>query len=117
MGWGTLCLITDDDREPREILAEFTQGFTNVKILHEYPETPLEVYAYGYECEADCGLTIYCSECGTVMCAGCGSRPFLIITVDDGAAGYCQQPGCRAARDRMLRDLWPGVPFANLGRP
>lgn len=113
MGWGALQLMTDDDRDPAEILAGFSADCATVQIEHQYPE-PVDVYAYGYELMADCGLTMYCSECGTLMCPGCGSQPFVIVTIDEGAAAYCRQSGCRAARDRLLREFWPTVRFANL---
>ena len=109
MGWGQFTLMTDDDRDAKEVLVEFNECFDRAEILHRYPKL-LDTRAYGYECAADCGVTVYCSECGKPKDAGC-ERYFLIIT-EEGAAAYCYRLACRAARDKMLRKLWPTVPFS-----
>ena len=108
MGWGQFGLMTDDDREPKEILVEFNEGFANAEIDYQYPVDPA-VYAYGYDCSADCGVTVYCSECGAKMCPVCGGKPFLIIIVQEGASAYCQEKGCRKARDKRLHEYWPTI--------
>ena len=112
MGWGPFQLMTDDPRDPKEMLAMFGEGFGNAVINHEYTPQLHDTHAYGYDCETDCGVILYCSECGKAMCAGCGDRPFLIITEEKSAA-YCQRKKCRAARDKLLREFWPTVPFAS----
>ena len=113
MGWGPLRLMTDSDEEPMGILSEFAffnDGMVNVEVSHEYAPQLLDTYAYGYELMGGCDIIVYCSECGAVMCPGCGGKPF-IIAVEEGNSAYCQARACCDARDRRLREYWPTVRF------
>lgn len=113
MGWGEFSFMTDEDRDPKEMLLPYhiSGESATVVIDYQYPE-PADVYAYGYELESDCGITIYCSECGVAMCPGCGDRPFLIITLEEGGEAYCLKTDCRGVLRKRLRKLWPTVHFS-----
>ena len=111
MGWGPFRLMTDSDNDPKEILGEFAMfghGIVNVEVTHEYePQLP-DTYAYGYELMGGCDIVAYCSECGERICPGCNRNPFFII-VQEGASAYCQEKGCRKARDKRLHEYWPTI--------
>ena len=97
MGLATLRLITDTDADPRELLAGFSldDGFP-LAVLDQSETRLPEPQLWGYVCETDCSLTVYCSECGDPMCAGCGDAP-LIEIYDGAAAAYCKKHRKHAA--------------------
>ena len=109
MGWGPMLLITDNERDPLEILKEFAEGkFFTAEIdgVSEIP--PGKARPFAYSLQADCGMGGYCGHCGRAVCAGCGSQLTLII-VEKGVSAYCRDRSCRSAADRWLQDMFPGL--------
>ena len=100
MGLGALHLVTDTDADPREILSGFSLGNGFPLAVLDEAETRLpEPQLWGYVCETDCSLTMYCSECGALICAGCGDVP-LIEIYDGAAAAWCRKHRNHAALAR-----------------
>ena len=109
MGRGTLKLYTDTDADPRELLAPFALDDTFYLEVLDIPEGRLsELGLWGYLCEMDCSLTVYCSWCGELICPGCGDRPTITI-FGGAAAAYCRQ--CTWTMD-PLRPEAVEAPFA-----
>ena len=91
MGLGTLKLYADTDADPRELLAPFASDDTfYLEVLDSSEGQWPELGLWGYLCEMDCSLTVYCSWCGEMMCPGCGDRPTITI-FDDEAVAYCRK--------------------------
>ena len=96
MGLGVLELYNGTDLAPLEILDGFDTGmgysFEIVWAGKGWPTSGLQGMTR-YVWVVDCGLTIYCSECGVMMCPGCRQTTLLSVTAE-GPRSACDAPAC-----------------------
>ena len=97
MGWGPIVVYTDRPaKKPTKLLDHFVgRGAATVELVSwEKGEEPHRAHQYSFN--ADCGLVIFCTNCGARMCAGCGSHPLVYMT-DEGPYVACTRDECKAS--------------------
>ena len=104
MGWGPLTLYTARKRAPERALKGFSGGFASVQRV-ETVEWASGVYQHTLN--ADCGVTVYCSNCGAAMCPGCGSAPTILLT-KEGPITSCKRPECVNELETRLGEMIDG---------
>ena len=80
---GALQLYTDTDLSPREILDGFDAGIEySLEVVYQGEgwDVPGLQGMTRFLCVVDCGLRLFCSECGGMMCPGCRRTALLKFT-------------------------------------
>ena len=99
MGWGKFTLHTDQGGTPGDLLAGFNRMRSHIVCVGSVKG---EGGFVAYELETDCGVTVYCSNCGKRMCVGCGSAPTFVLG-SEGPSASCTKDECLAALDEYRR--------------